>query len=180
MKLLFDKEAEGSIQDTVRVFRWETPDGRVSIELPESVSDMQEEKKESNYPYKDRPEIILEDEDSDMQITIQFLEKEMKEEDTRVAAQKVCKLTRAVFPQYKSSPVYVCDEDDITIGWFLLYMEDMGREHVKAVFSVDKKMVLLTMTYPEEDNYKWRPIIKYIFASIEVKKESAGALGWNR
>lgn len=45
------------------------------MELPEGFQEMEERNKEEIYPYEERPEIVLEDLQEDVQITVQFLRK---------------------------------------------------------------------------------------------------------
>lgn len=168
MGLLFDQETEGCVQDSVRVFQWTEPGGRLSLELLEGFHDLSGEKREEHYPFDDRPEIILEDTANDVQLTLQFLDKELKPGETRTALLKISELTKNAYPRYQSSPEYLFEKGDILIGWFVLSMEDIEKEHVKAVFSIDHKMTLLTLTYPEKESFKWRPIFKYIFGSFKM------------
>ncbi len=170
-RMLFCQDTEGCFQDSVSVVLWNTPGGTLTMELPEEFLEMTEENREENYPYADRPEIILEDILEDAQITVQFFEKELKETEIWDAVSQVLELTEETYPEYKASPVYLYEGGFIPIGWFLLTMEEMKKEHVKAVFSVEGKMTLFTLTYPIEKNFKWRPLFKYIFSSINTFDE---------
>lgn len=170
-KVLFSQDTEGCFQDTVSTVLWSMPGRKFSVELPEGFEEMSEESREENYPYTDRPEIILEDISEDAQITLQFLEKELKEAEIWDAVSQVLELTENTFPEHKVSPEYLYEGGSTPIGWFLLTMEDMEKEHVKAVLSVEDKMALFTLTYPAEKNFKWRPLFKYIFSSIKTLEE---------
>ena len=55
-----------------------------------------------------------------------------------------------------------------------MHMNDIEKEHIKAVFSIKKHMVLLTLTYPTEENWKWRVAKDYIFASIKEENHGTG------
>ncbi|MDE6903578.1 MAG: hypothetical protein K2P76_01290 [Lachnospiraceae bacterium] len=166
-KVLFSQDTEGCVQDSVSTVLWIWGDGKCSMELPEGFQEMEERNKEEIYPYEERPEIILEDFQEDVQITVQFFEKELKEAEVRDALSQVFKLTEESFPEYKTSPEYLWEEAGVPIGWFLLTMEDLEKEHVKAVFSLEERMMLFTLTYPVENNFKWRPLFKYIFSTIK-------------
>lgn len=170
-KMLFCQDTAGCFQDSVSTVLWSAPGGEFFMELPEGFEEMTEESREENYPYADRPEIILEDVSEDAQITLQFLEKELKETEIWDAVSQVLELTENTFPEYKASPEYLYEAGSTPIGWFLLTMEDMEKEHVKAVFSVENRMALFTLTYPIEKNFKWRPLFKYIFSSIKTLEE---------
>lgn len=170
-KALFCQDTEGCFQDSVSTVLWSMPGGKFSVELPEGFEEMAEESREENYPYADRPDIILEDVSEDVQITLQFLEKELKEAEIWDAVSQVLELTESTFPEYKVSPEYLYEGGSTPIGWFLLNMGDMEKEHVKAVLSVEDKMALFTLTYPTEKNFKWRPLFKYIFSSIKTFEE---------
>ena len=55
-------------------------------------------------------------------------------------------------------------------------MEDMEKEHVKAVFSVEERMTLFTLTYPVAKNFKWRPLFKYIFSTVKKSEKKTEGL----
>lgn len=163
---IFDRETEGSIQDTLKLFTWESPDKQLVLELPEGFAQLEEEKREESYPSSDRPEIIMENVQGRVQLTLKFFQKVMKKEDTGDTIKEIRKLTENTYVQYPNTPSYLYANSEIPVGWFLMYMKDIKKEHVKAVFSINKQMVLLTLTYPEEENWKWRTVRDYIFASI--------------
>lgn len=169
--ILFCQDTEGCIQDTVRMVVWQKTEKKFSMELPEGFLEMDEESREEIYPYAERPEIILEDVSENAQITLQFFEKELKEEEVRDALSQILELTQETFPEYKTSPEYLYEDGFIPIGWFLLSMGEMEKEHVKAVLSVEGKMLLFTLTYPAEKNFKWRPLFKCMFSSVTILEE---------
>lgn len=167
METIFDGEAEGSRQDTLNLTTWEFREDHLALALPEGFAEMSEEKREGSYPSSERPKIILEEEQGKAQFTIQFFQKVMKEEDAGGAIEQIRELTSKSFVQYKYSPVYLCEDGPIPVGWFLMCMKDIKKEHIKAVFSIKGFMVLLTLTYPEEESIKWRSFKDYMFASIK-------------
>ena len=170
MKIWFDYQTEGCVQDLVRAVSWEWQEGVIYMELPEDFQEMPKERREEYYPYENRPETILENRGGTVQFTLQFPGQEMKVEETRTAAEKVHELTEDAFPKYEMSPEYLYEEGQVPVGWFTVRMEDRESEHIKAVFSARGKMVLLTMTYPENETMKWRPVSRCIFASIREKE----------
>lgn len=166
-KKLYSRDTEGCVQDSVSTVLWTWEDGKFSMELPEGVEEMEDQRKEEIYPYEERPEIILEDIREDIQFTLQYFDKTLKETEVREGISKILELTEESFPEYKTSPEYLWEEAGVPIGWFLLTMEDLEKEHVKAVFSLEERMMLFTLTYPVENNFKWRPLFKYIFSTIK-------------
>lgn len=167
MREIFDGETENSEQDTLRLLTWEAPFGQLVLELPEGFAQLEAENKEKCYPSSDRPEIILENERDRVQFTLQFFQKAMKKEDTQDVIEQIRELTEDTYVQYLSTPSYLYVNGEIPVGWFLMYMKDIKKEHVKAVFSINKHMALLTFTYPEEESWKWRIVRDYMFASIK-------------
>lgn len=167
MKTIYDREAQRSEQGSICVFTWESPDKQLMLELPEGFHEMEKERREGNYPLFERPEIILEDEEEKVQLTLQFFDKPMKKEDTKEAVWQIYVLMKEFFMQYPKSPVYLNENDGIPVGWFMMHMNNMGKEHMKAVFPIKGKMTLLTLTYPEKESVKWRAFTGHLLASIQ-------------
>lgn len=176
MKTIFSGETEGSVQDTLNLVTWDFHEKQFSLALPEGFLVMSGEKQEGSYPLSNRPQIILEEESEKAQITIQFFHKAMKKEDTRRAIEQILELTRKSFVQYKYSPIHLYAEGEVPVGWFLIHMEDIEKEHIKAVFPIKEYMVLLTLTYPEEKSMKWRSFKDYMFASIKEESNGTGKI----
>ena len=168
MQMLYDEAAEGCEQDGVDLMKWKFAIANVLLELPVGMKEMEPERQEIEYPYEGRPEIILENPEYDLQLTFSLLDKEMKPEDVRDAIEAVYDLMEEAFPRYRRTQRYVISEIPIPVGWFLMQMEDLGVEHMKAVFSAEGKMVLLTMTYRADETWKWRVLTKHILASIRI------------
>lgn len=174
MNIIFERESEGSVQDTLKLVTWEFPEGQFSLALPEGFVRMDENKQEGCYPMSNRPQLILDKEQDEAQVTIHFFHKAMNKEDAKRAIEQIFELTRKSYVQYKYSPTYLYVQDGIFIGWFLMCMKDIKKEHIKAVFSIKGYMVLLTFTYPEEEKLKWRTMKDYIFASIKEESSATG------
>ncbi len=97
----------------------------------------------------------------------------MSREETKWAVRAVCELTQKAFVQYKTSPLYLHEKSEIPVGWFRMSMKALKREHIKAVFSIENHMVLLTLTYPEEESIKWQALSPLLFDSLHQEKEEA-------
>ena len=174
MKIIFDGETEGSVQDTINLVAWDFLEKQLGFVLPEGFSEMSEEKREESYPLSNRPQIILEDEQRKVQITIHFFHKTMKKEDITGAVEQILELTRKAFAQYEYSPIYLFTDGAVPVGWFLMRMKDIEKEHIKAVLPIKESMVLLTLTYPEEESIKWCSFKDYMFASIKEDSNGTG------
>ena len=174
VKTIFEKETEGCGQDDLQLSMWELHDKQLVIELPEGFEEMDEERKEENYPLSGRPEMIVEDGEGKVQITFQFFQKVMGTEETRDVTDQIRELMESAYVQYQTSQIYLDTDGEIPVGWFLMHMNDIEKEHIKAVFSIKKHMVLLTLTYPIEENWKWRVAKDYIFASIKEGNHGTG------
>ena len=170
MKILFDKETEGCVQDLVQVISWELLGGDIQLELPQGFQEMTPERRSEFYPYENRPEIILEDMESEVQITLQFLDKVMQEKETRTALGMVHELMEDAFSKYEITPAYLFEDGHLPIGWLLIKMKDRRVEHVKAIFCCKGKMTLLTVTYSMDEYIKWRALVKCIFKSITIQE----------
>lgn len=166
MDIIFDKRTEGCEQDQVCTYTWEDQKKRLLLTLPIGLTDMTIEEKQKNYPMTERPEIIMEDEQEEIQFTVQFTNKALKKEETETAVRQVHEMMKRAFTQYKLSPFYVFQNKRFPIGWFLMQMEMLQKEHIKAIFSIKGYMVIISFTYPERNKLKWRVFIKYLFASV--------------
>lgn len=167
IRKLFNQKEEGCIQDSVQAVRWKESGERFMLELPQGFHEMTDEKKKAFYPFDNRPEVILEEDGDGAQFTFQFLDKKLKGEDIRKAIGQVRKLTEDTFPEYKVTEEHLNMEGEIIVGWFCVQMERLGKEHMKAVFSVESQMALLTMTYPEEKEIKWRAVVRHMFRTLK-------------
>ena len=176
MKTIFDRDAEGSIQNTLDLVKWDFAERKFSLALPGNFAEMSGEKQEGSYPLANRPQIILEEKQGKEQITIQFFRKVLKKEDVRNAIEQVLELTQEAFVQYTYSPVYLYRDGAVPVGWFLMHMKDMEKEHIKALFPIKEYMVLLTFTYPEEESIKWCSLKEEIFASIKEDSSGTGTI----
>ncbi len=172
MKVLYNREAEGCEQDTVSVELWQFQNGKIRMELPSGFGEMEEERKAFFFPYEKRPEMIMEDRDEDVRLTLQFLENQKGDGDVYGAAAGVSRLVKEAFPQYGQSTLHLSEEGQLSAGWFLLYMEELQAEHMKTVFLPEEGMLmLLTVTYPEEKRAKWRELCRYIRKSVRVRAD---------
>ncbi|MDE6364003.1 MAG: hypothetical protein K2L86_07020 [Lachnospiraceae bacterium] len=127
---------------------------------------MEEEKQIRCYPWKGRPEFILEN-CSGVQVTAQETGQKMENVQMRSAAEAVCSMTRELFPRYKFSPVYLCGEGSLPVGWFRMELPETGTEHIKALSMIKEQMILLTFTYPDRESVKWRSIIRESFRTLK-------------
>lgn len=69
-KLIYDGGAEECEQDTVLTEPWEFWDGKILMELPSGFAEMEEERKAAYFPYGKRPEIMMEDREEDVRLTL--------------------------------------------------------------------------------------------------------------
>lgn len=167
MQTLFYEDTKGCSQDTVITAQREFSEGKLKIELPAELKEMDDERRAEFYPYEERPDLIFEDEEKLVQVTLQFFDEKMEKEDTYRTILKMQDLIEDAFPKYRQSPAYLFKKGQIPAGWFLMKMEDRQMEHVKIIFSIKGKMVLLTVTYPETDRAKWRVLIRFMMASVK-------------
>lgn len=160
------EESEGCSQENIRFVLLKPDKLGLQLELPEGFYPMPEDRQSRYYPRKGRPELILEN-NCGVQITMQLLKQQIKPDQIRSAAEELCLLTEELFPKYRLSPVYLCEEGKLPAGWFLMEMTDMGKEHIKAVSTVREEMILLTFTYPVKESIKWRSIIRQSFRTLD-------------
>lgn len=144
----------------------------LQMEFPEGFYQMEEERKRRFYPGKERPEIILENTDG-VQVTGQAAGQKMKREELVTAVEAARELAANTFPQYRFSPVYQQEGRTLSVGWFQMRMPDRETEHIKAFGMVQDEMVMVTFTYPEAENIKWRSLILYSLGTWrEVRGEN--------
>lgn len=169
MQVLYEQETGNTMQSMVKMSKWTMPNEKFSLQLPESFVQMNEVGQKENYPYRNRPEIILEERNSGVQITFQILDKEMKRADTEEAAAQMREQVKKAFPKYQCSIPYMLIAGELPVGWFVLEMEDRKKEHIKAIFSIENKLVLFTVTYWSREKEKWYFLFRYILASLKER-----------
>lgn len=169
MKAQYNQKTESSIQDTIILKKIKLDEAGVIIKIPEELSFMDKVKKDSFYPYENRPEMILSDSEGKVQISFQLFDKELRNDQTMQAVEEVRKCTGFLYPWNALSPSYMHWSGECPVGWFFMKMElnNMSVYHIKAVRTVREKLFLITMTYPEAEYLKWQIVLKYIFDTLQ-------------
>lgn len=70
MQTLFYEDTKGCSQDTVITAQREFLEGKLNIELPAELKEMDDERRAEFYPYEERPDFIFEDEEKLVQLTL--------------------------------------------------------------------------------------------------------------
>ena len=168
--VIFEEGIEGSHQKQVKLESWEHPEKLWRMQLPSGFQMLGEEEKKQDFLYEPVPEMVLYDEREQAWITLQLLDKPLKREELGEAGEAIRKLMVQTYPQDKSTPVYCQEEGEFSVVWFAMAMEERKTEHVKAIFSLHNQQcsfVLLTFTYPKEEQEKWRAVLPILFSTIE-------------
>lgn len=164
MEIFCVKESSGCIQESILLTILELDIIGLQMKFPEGFYQMEEEKSRRCYPWKGRPDIILENCDG-VQVTGQTTGQEMKKSDIVPAVEAARKLAENTFPQYSFSPVYLCEKGELPVGWFRIKMPDRKEQHIKAFSVMQDEMILLTFTYPDTEEIKWKSLILYSFGT---------------
>lgn len=161
MEIFCAKDSSGCIQEDIRLTILRMEKIGLQMEFPEGFYQMEEERKRRFYPGKERPKIVLENPDG-VQITGQAVgQKIMRREELMPAAEAARELAVSTFPQYRFSPAYLQERGEVSVGWFRMQMPDRKTEHIKAFGVVQDEIVMVTFTYPEAENIKWKSLILY-------------------
>lgn len=172
MEIFCAKDSSGCIQEDTRLAILRMEKIGLQMEFPEGFFQMEEGRKRRFYPGKEQPEIVLENPDG-VQVTGQATGQEMKREELVSAVETARELAANTFPQYWFSPVYLQERGEFSVGWFQMRMPDRKTEHIKAFGVVQDEMVMVTVTYPEAENIKWRSLILYSLGTWrEVRGEN--------
>ncbi|MGL5437597.1 MAG: hypothetical protein ACRDBO_19785 [Lachnospiraceae bacterium] len=141
---------------------------KIAGEIPDGLLDMPMDMQEKYYPYEQRPEIVISDEDGKIHMTIELIEKKMLPEETGKAANAVRKFAMILYPQNEILPVHLYLGEDISVGWFVIKLENNKDKlrHIKATLPSDNKMCLITLTYPEQEHLKWEVNWKKFLATL--------------
>lgn len=166
MRIFCTEESEGCMQESIRLVLMEMG-GILQMELPEGFRETGEEKMHQCYPCGEQPDILLEGCDG-VQMTGRFTERKLETDRIRPAAEEIREMAEETFPEYGISPVYLCTEGEMSVGWFRMEMTGKGFEHVKAIGTAEGRMVMLTFTYPEAEAIKWRSILRQSFRTWRV------------
>lgn len=132
MNILCSQDSNGCHQDSVTVHATTIIENILTADLPQELDDMPEHLRDSFYPYEGRPSVILSDPEGRVQMTFQILQKELRDTDTRKAAQAVHRYTEYFYSGNTLSPVYMNRSGEVPVGWFLMEMElgDMKCHHI--------------------------------------------------
>lgn len=172
MEIFCAKDSSGCIQEDTRLAILRMEKIGLQMEFPEGFFQMEEGRKRRFYSGKEQPEIVLENPDG-VQVTGQATGQEMKREELVSAVETARELATNTFPQYWFSPVYLQERGEFSVGWFQMRMPDRKTEHIKAFGVVHDEMVMVTVTYPEAENIKWRSLILYSLGTWrEVRGEN--------
>ncbi len=166
MRIFCTKESEGCMQESIRLVSVKLG-GTLQLELPEGFQETGDEKMHRYYPCGEQPDILLEG-CGGVQMTGRFTERKLETDRVRPAAEEIREMAGEAFPEYGISPVYLCAEGEISVGWFRMEMTGKGLEHVKAICTAEGRMVMLTFTYPEAEAIKWRSIIRRSFPTWRI------------
>lgn len=164
MEIFCAKDSSGCTQEDIRLTILRMEEIGLQMEFSEGFYQMEEEKRSRFYPGKEQPKIILENLDG-VQITGQTAGQRMKRDELMPAVEAARKLSENDFPQYWFSPVYWKEGEELSVGWFQMRMADRGIEHIKAFCVVRDEMLMVTFTYPEAENIKWKSLILYSLAT---------------
>lgn len=166
MNVLYNQTSKGCVQDELAFYQTEIVVGVISAEIPCDLCPMSESMQEIFYPYEKRPDLILADEQGKNQMTFEMLNKNMKAEETEMAADALREYISQMYSRSELSPVYLYRTGNIRVGWFAMTLEMEEGEvycHRKAVLSVHNQMFLVTASYPQADRLKWDVIFKHTF-----------------
>lgn len=164
MGIFCTTQSEGCLQDSISFIAVEMNALSLQLELPEGFGQMEEERMCMFYPRTGRPDIVLEN-DSGVLITGQSIGQKIKAEEIWSAAQALQELTEEIFPRYSMSPVYLCREGQLPVGWFRMEMADKQSEHIKALSVIKEHVVLLAFTYPAAEAIKWKSVLRHSFGT---------------
>lgn len=176
MNILYSQDANGCHQDSIAAHTVTIIKDILTADLPQELDDMPEHLKDSFYPYEDRPPVIMSDPEGRVQMTFQILQKELRDAETRKAAQAVHRYTEYFYSRNELSPVYINRSGEVPVGWFLMEMElgDLKCHHIKAVRTVLGKLCLMTVTYPEEECIKWQAVLKRLYLTLQERNGKDG------
>ena len=160
MEIFCMKESSGCTQETILFTDLEMKAIGLQMKFPEGFYQMEEGKQRRCYPWKGRPDIILENHEG-VQVTGQATGQGMKIPEIVQAVEAARELAKNTFPQYIFTPVYLNEKGELPIGWFRIKMPDREVGHIKAFSAIHDEMVMLTYTYPDAEEIKWKSIILY-------------------
>jgi hypothetical protein len=169
MNLLYDENTEGCLQEPVIMQEVVLVDGTLTARIPISLKEMSEEGKEAYYPYEDRPDVIFADDTGKNHMTFQMIDKKLGSDETGIATEAMREYISSIYPRNELSHAHRYDKGRFQCGWFTMELEEAGESsrHVKAVFSVHNRMLLVTATYPEQERLKWETLLKYFFDTLK-------------
>lgn len=164
MEIFCAKDSSGCMQEDIRLMLLRMDEIGLLMEFPEGFYQMEDEKRRRCYPWKGRPDIILENSDG-VRLTGQKTGQKIEVSEIVPAVEAARELTENNFPQYSFSPVYLHERGELPIGWFQMKMSDREMEHIKVFSVIHKEMIMTTFTYPSAEEIKWKSMILYSFGT---------------
>lgn len=167
----FFKQTEADSQEdiAVRNFKYKN----IRFKIPVCMEEMPEEHKDIHYPYENKPPILLCNEEQTVEMTVQHMEGVTHETGLSGIMCAVHKYAEDNLDLLRICPIRYIKSRSEYIGWFLTELSLAGRivHHRKYAMLTGKRLLLITITYPEEESIKWGGIAAKLFYSIEVEDE---------
>ncbi len=145
-------------------------DDRLMVYIPESYEIMDEEKARMIYPYENRPQVILEDENISRWCTFSLLKEQgLSNGQIMDAIQAVSKIVISLYPSCLIRKPELLRRKKGNCGWFAFRTAWKGGAlyNLMYVFSVDGSMMLGTIGCAMEDVEGIREMMS-ILKSLEV------------
>ena len=124
MRVLFTDNEENCSQDKVLMEDREFEAGNILMAVPLDFQEMEEWRKAALYPWEKRPELILQNKEGTVHMTLQLLKREWPETETFQAVLEMGRLLEGTFPVYEQSEVYLMETEKSVIGWLILKMKE--------------------------------------------------------
>jgi hypothetical protein len=180
---------DGEIKINGRPYSFQSTDlfeGGLHVLLPESFTDLPEEKAAIKYPSADRPKIILSDERGAATFTFNMIDSPLNAESTPRLARETRMLLQKLNPSYlffdKEEKVESESQEDERkaeeIEAVISSIEYKSPAIDDAVYNVmffapiEGNTMMGTFSCPYEEYEEWKPVVQEILERIEIQEEA--------
>lgn len=146
-------------------------DGKIQMLIPTHFAPMSEELIRAKYPGERRPTFVLSNEPGTVNITVNHTSSAMSPKDLDEAHRAFDKMFRNRYPSatwYRSERTTLNGQECFILE-FLTPASDTEIHNIIVVFSLERRMLLISMNLTKELVAEWRPIAQKMVDSIRFK-----------
>lgn len=144
--------------------------GRIMLRIPKQLIEQSYEKIEKRFPYDSKPQEVRMDEDGNIILTLNLLEKQLEEGQLTSATEEVQRMITRIYPESMRSYVRYMKTEAGMAGWFSFVTGGVADDncHIMFLMSVSGKMMLGSYHFPVGHEQEEKENFFNILRSMQV------------